>query len=205
MPVRGGSSTRSASSSTAVPELSRALQDRAADPFELDPTAAHRWTTIERLRDVDAAHPLAPEFDQLAHPEWLFLAALLVDAVGDRPDAVDDRAPARRPSRPWCSSRAGDRLARRRPRSSPRRRPAVGRIGRGLGARAGLPFRHTGARPGVVRHERRSHRRARPMGIRAAEPATRRRSRSAGPSGPHRPGGAEPRWPPPGASVAAGR
>ncbi|HEX2384407.1 MAG TPA: cation:proton antiporter [Acidimicrobiales bacterium] len=73
---------------TAVPELSQALRDRAADPFELDPAATHRWTTIERLRAIDDAHPLAPDLQQLAHPEWLFLAALLADAVGDRPDGV---------------------------------------------------------------------------------------------------------------------
>ena len=32
--------------------------------------------------------PSPPELQQLAHPEWLFLAALIADAVGDRPDGV---------------------------------------------------------------------------------------------------------------------
>jgi Kef-type K+ transport system membrane component KefB/glycine cleavage system regulatory protein len=68
----------------ALPELAEALRERHRDPFEVDPTALHRWPTIERLQHVD---PRA-ELDQLAHPEWLFLAALLVDALGERRDRV---------------------------------------------------------------------------------------------------------------------
>jgi Kef-type K+ transport system membrane component KefB len=68
----------------ALPELAEALHERQRDPFEIDPTALHRWTTIDRLQQP----VLQGELEQLAHPEWLFLAALLVDALGDRPDRV---------------------------------------------------------------------------------------------------------------------
>jgi Kef-type K+ transport system membrane component KefB len=72
----------------ALPELATALRERAADPFELDPTAAHRWTTIERLQAVHESDPLFAELDRLARPEWVQLAALLIDVLDDRPDKV---------------------------------------------------------------------------------------------------------------------
>ena len=72
----------------AMPELAKALRERAADPFEFDPTAAHRWTTIERLQAVHESDPLSAELRQLSHPEWVLLAALLLDVLDDRPDKV---------------------------------------------------------------------------------------------------------------------
>src|SRR5581483_7936489 len=72
----------------ALPELAKALEARATDPFELDPAASLRWSTIERLQAVDRADPLATELAALAHPEWLLLAAMLLDVLDGRPDAV---------------------------------------------------------------------------------------------------------------------
>ncbi len=71
----------------AMPELAQVLADRKADPFELDPSLTHRWTTIERLQTFDDPS-LVQAFESLGHRDWLFLAALLHDAVGDRDDRV---------------------------------------------------------------------------------------------------------------------
>jgi Kef-type K+ transport system membrane component KefB/predicted amino acid-binding ACT domain protein len=69
-----------------LPELAETLRSRHADPFELDPTSTHHWATIERLRSL--ARPASAERSQLAHPEWLTLAALLVDGLEGDPSPV---------------------------------------------------------------------------------------------------------------------
>lgn len=58
----------------ALPELAAGLRSRRTDPFELDPDRALRWDVLERVREL--------HLDELAHPEWLLLAALVVDATG---------------------------------------------------------------------------------------------------------------------------
>jgi len=65
----------------ALPELGAALDRRQADPFELDPTGALRWPRLSRLQDLE-------ERSQLAHPERLLMAALILDATDDQPEAV---------------------------------------------------------------------------------------------------------------------
>lgn len=68
----------------AVPELAETLRRRHADPFETDPTAAHRWVAIERVQHAGADDPLSSEINRLEHREWLLLAALLVEAMQGR-------------------------------------------------------------------------------------------------------------------------
>ena len=65
----------------ALPELAETVARRRADPFELDPTHLHRWSLVEAVREPAALHP------DIRHPEWLLLAALVLD-VADGADAV---------------------------------------------------------------------------------------------------------------------
>ena len=167
---------------TAVPELSQALRERAADPFELDPGATHRWTTIERLRAIDAGHPLAAELERLAHPEWLFLAALLTDAVGDRSNAVTVARLLAGRLATRGGGRAGDRPARRGSRPPARGRPPARRDGGGFRPGPRVASRHARARPQPVRAQCRAGRSARTLGVRTPAPTARARAGCARPS-----------------------
>lgn len=65
-----------------LPELAETIRARLADPFQLDPMNTHRWALIEELRGVIEGKSVpAAEFRKLAHPEWLLLAALLVEGL----------------------------------------------------------------------------------------------------------------------------
>ncbi|MEO5679562.1 MAG: cation:proton antiporter, partial [Acidimicrobiales bacterium] len=73
----------------ALPELATIVRHRQDDPFELDASHSLRWSLVERLHDltVEGGDQLAAvEHERLAHPDWLLLAALLVDTAGDGPD-----------------------------------------------------------------------------------------------------------------------
>jgi len=73
----------------ALPELALIVRHRQDDPFELDASHSLRWTLIERLHEmtVEEGDPAAAaEHERLVHPDWLLLAALLVDTAGDGPD-----------------------------------------------------------------------------------------------------------------------
>ncbi|MGH9165059.1 MAG: cation:proton antiporter, partial [Acidimicrobiales bacterium] len=63
----------------ALPELAEALRRRRADPSELDPAHGLRFSLVDRT------HELAAELADgaLAHPEYLALAALLVELDAD--------------------------------------------------------------------------------------------------------------------------
>lgn len=63
----------------ALPELSDTVQRRRADPFELDPNNILRWSLVDRVRDLANN----PDMLALAHPEWLLLAALILETAGD--------------------------------------------------------------------------------------------------------------------------
>jgi Kef-type K+ transport system membrane component KefB len=68
----------------ALPELAEAVDRRRNDPFLLDPSQVLRFTLVERIREVAATDPLAAaEHAKLRHPEWLLLAALILDTVGE--------------------------------------------------------------------------------------------------------------------------
>jgi len=73
----------------ALPELAVIVRHRQDDPFELDASRSLRWTLVERLQEltVEGGDPAAAaEHERLAHPDWLLLAALLVDTAGDGPE-----------------------------------------------------------------------------------------------------------------------
>ena len=73
----------------ALPELADALRARRADAFELDPTHALRWALVDRLRELMADHAFATEHARLAHPEWLLLAALILDVAGEDGSSIE--------------------------------------------------------------------------------------------------------------------
>jgi [protein-PII] uridylyltransferase len=65
-----------------LPELAETIRTRLADPFQLDPMNTHRWALLEELGGVVESRPdLAADYGKLAHPEWLLLAALLVEGL----------------------------------------------------------------------------------------------------------------------------
>ena len=68
----------------ALPELAEAVSRRRADPTLLDPAqvlALHPRRPHQGDRDDDPV--AAAEYQKLAHPEWLLLAALILDTAGD--------------------------------------------------------------------------------------------------------------------------
>jgi Kef-type K+ transport system membrane component KefB len=74
----------------ALPELADAVLRRRADPFLLDPAQVLRFSLVERIRDLVVADPVASaEHAKLEHPEWLLLAALILDTAGDDSSPVE--------------------------------------------------------------------------------------------------------------------
>ncbi|MFI5047526.1 MAG: cation:proton antiporter, partial [Acidimicrobiia bacterium] len=74
----------------ALPELAEAVARRRADPFLLDPSQVLSFSLVERIRDVVELDPAAGEqHTKLAHPEWLLLAALILDTAGEDSSPVD--------------------------------------------------------------------------------------------------------------------
>ncbi|MGQ0830615.1 MAG: cation:proton antiporter domain-containing protein [Microthrixaceae bacterium] len=72
----------------ALPELADALEQRARDPFSLDPLQGHRLGALERRRLLHEDDPLAGEMRQLEHPDHLVLAVFLVEALKDQRDPL---------------------------------------------------------------------------------------------------------------------
>jgi Na+:H+ antiporter len=73
----------------ALPELADSVQRRRADPHLLDSSQVLRFELVERLRELtkhDAR--AAEEQSQLDHPEWLLLAALILDTAGQDSEPV---------------------------------------------------------------------------------------------------------------------
>ncbi len=70
----------------AIPELAAAVARRRADPFVIDPLQVLRFTIVDRVRelaDPGSGDPAAAhQYSLLEHPEWLLLAALILDTVG---------------------------------------------------------------------------------------------------------------------------
>lgn len=74
----------------ALPELAETLRRRRADPFELDPAKTLRWSLVDRVRALATADGLPrAQMEQLDHPEWLALAALILEASGDGESPVE--------------------------------------------------------------------------------------------------------------------
>jgi Kef-type K+ transport system membrane component KefB len=74
----------------ALPELAEAVRRRRADPFLLDPNQVLSFALVERIRDLVASDARAAEqHAALAHPEWLLLAALILDTAGEESLPVD--------------------------------------------------------------------------------------------------------------------
>jgi Kef-type K+ transport system membrane component KefB len=72
-----------------LPELAATFRARQADPYRLDPLSTHRWSVIEDLQLVtESDSDLSAEYQELAHPEWLLLAALLAEGLADHETPV---------------------------------------------------------------------------------------------------------------------
>jgi Kef-type K+ transport system membrane component KefB/predicted amino acid-binding ACT domain protein len=73
----------------ALPELAEAARARRDDAFELDPTHPWRWQLVDRLRELPTRDEVAAnELAELVHPQWLLLAALVLETAGDSPAPV---------------------------------------------------------------------------------------------------------------------
>lgn len=74
----------------ALPELADAVRRRRDDPFLLDPAQVLRFALVERIRElVDTDRVAAKEHARLEHPEWLLLAALILETAGDDSSPVE--------------------------------------------------------------------------------------------------------------------
>lgn len=68
----------------AVPELAKLVEARRRDPFDLDPGGPFTWDLPFRFGELAASDAeFAAEYGRLEHPEWLLLAAFLIDVSGD--------------------------------------------------------------------------------------------------------------------------
>ncbi|MEP7054001.1 MAG: cation:proton antiporter, partial [Actinomycetota bacterium] len=73
----------------ALPELAASMERRRNDATELDPVSALRWRLVESVRRVATHEPRArAAYSALQHPDWLLLAALVIDAAGQGAPAV---------------------------------------------------------------------------------------------------------------------
>lgn len=73
----------------ALPELAGAVRSRRADPHMLDSSQVLRFELVERTRELEADDPeAAVEHARLEHPEWLLLAALILDTAGEESEPV---------------------------------------------------------------------------------------------------------------------
>ncbi len=73
----------------ALPELAGAVRRRRADPHLLDSSQVLRFELVDRLRDQARDDPRAgAEQKALEHPEWLVLAALILDTAGEDSEPV---------------------------------------------------------------------------------------------------------------------
>ncbi|HEY3096681.1 MAG TPA: cation:proton antiporter [Acidimicrobiia bacterium] len=74
----------------ALPELAEALQRRRADPFVVDPSHVLRFSLVDSIRElVSTVERASAEYARLEHPEWLLLAALILETAGEDASPVD--------------------------------------------------------------------------------------------------------------------
>lgn len=62
-----------------LPELAETMARRRQDASELDPVQVLRWANLEEVRMQEGS----AAYDALEHPEWLLLAALVLDVAGE--------------------------------------------------------------------------------------------------------------------------
>ncbi len=74
----------------ALPELAEAVRRRRDDPFLIDPSNVLRFSLVDTIRDlVTTDARAAAEYARLQHPDWLLLAALILDTAGEDATPVD--------------------------------------------------------------------------------------------------------------------
>ena len=74
----------------ALPELAEAVRRRRDDPFLIDPSQVLRFSLVDTIRDLVATDErAAAEYARLQHPEWLLLAALILDTAGEDAEPVE--------------------------------------------------------------------------------------------------------------------
>jgi [protein-PII] uridylyltransferase len=74
----------------ALPELAEAVQRRRADPFVVDPSHVLRFSLVDSIRElVSTDERASAEYARLEHPEWLLLAALILETAGEDASPVD--------------------------------------------------------------------------------------------------------------------
>jgi Kef-type K+ transport system membrane component KefB len=74
----------------ALPELADALRRRRADPFVVDPGSVVQFDLVDRVLELASEDSRAAVVHwELAHPEWLLLAALILDVAGPDAPPVD--------------------------------------------------------------------------------------------------------------------
>lgn len=73
----------------ALPELAATVQRRRADPHLLDSSQVLHFELVEQIRQLATMDPRAAEEQmRLEHPEWMLLAALILDTAGQDSEPV---------------------------------------------------------------------------------------------------------------------
>jgi Kef-type K+ transport system membrane component KefB len=74
----------------ALPELAEAVRRRRADPVVVEPMHVLHFSLVEAIRELATGDDAAADVHaRLQHPEWLLLAALILDTAGDDASPVD--------------------------------------------------------------------------------------------------------------------
>lgn len=74
----------------ALPELAETISRRRRDPYQLDPGQILRFAIVDHIHELERDDPVAKEVHgALSHPDWLLLAALILEAAGDEEPPVD--------------------------------------------------------------------------------------------------------------------
>jgi Kef-type K+ transport system membrane component KefB/predicted amino acid-binding ACT domain protein len=73
-----------------LPELAEAVHRRRRDPFLIDPAQVLRFSLVDRINELTASDPdAAAVHAALDHPEWLLLAALILETAGEESTPVE--------------------------------------------------------------------------------------------------------------------
>src|SRR5204862_6932832 len=73
-----------------LPELAQVVDQRRSDPFLVDPAQVLRFSLVDRIKELIAAEDTAAAAHAaLGHPEWLLLAALILETAGEDSSPVE--------------------------------------------------------------------------------------------------------------------